>query len=1052
MGGKKHTLFLGAFYPELEEEFVNLIRAKKDYDPLAPLFVLVGSNLLRLYLQRLLVWKGYDHANIRFLTFVDFARLLAGQPLLAKGFSPLPFLGELIIVSQLTTQLREDSYFFPLRERPGLRKSLLATFQDLWDGGITEIPIKGGRKLEELNSLYQSFRSQITKNFFTESELILQASKYVTSFIDKWECPELIVYGFYDFPEMQRKLLEACAENLKITAFLPFQKNPGFDYALPTREWFKSLAFQEKILKKDFQEQPNSLKILQRDLFREELSGKKAPNDGAVKIIAAAHEVQEVKEIAREILRLAKEGIPFYEMAILLRNAEVYENIIRETFQNLGIPVFFNKGQSLLQTQEGKSVLLLLDLLGSNWPRSLVMEFLTFAPLAWSSFLKEEPSPAYWDLISRQAGIIAGRGEWEEKLALFISRAEGDEEAAAGRKSFKKEAADFLTFLQEFFADLNQFPTQGTWAQMATALVELIKKYWRPGERQAEILEVIQNLANLKELSGEANLGQFKEIIIEGLREKALKEGAFQNRSVCVSEIMPARGLSFRVVFIPGLVERAFPAAARQDPLLLDQERLKINEARGLKWGLPLKGGRLAEEKILFSLAISAAKERLVLSYPRLDPSSGRERIPSFFLLRVGEALLGEIVNYSKLEKLSFYRQIPLSRFAPEDPDQAVDAQEFDLAQIRQALREKDKKRIAYLSQLFPNLARAEKLARLRWGMRLFTEYDGCLLTEQARQNLQAKHYLAERILSATKLEVYATCPFRYFLGEVLKLVCFPSPEEVLRLPPSEKGNLVHEILYRFYQRLLQEDGGTWVKEKLEEYKKALQEEAEQVFAQVEKEELTGLPLLWEIDRQDILRDLQEFFSWDLSRPGDMRPQALEINFGFAQGHPPLKMELTEGVSILFRGRIDRLDFSANRERVGIIDYKTGKLSGREDGFSGGRNLQLPIYLWAAKKIWPEIDLNQSWAEYYCLNRREETKSLLFRGENWEEKEKTLKEIVKTIAKGISAGNFFPAPSKKEDCRFCDFQRVCEHGTDVLFIRKKGDPRAEAFLKMRGIE
>lgn len=1051
---KRHTLFLGPFHPELEEEFISCVKEKKALDPLAPVWVLVGSNLLRLYLQRLLLFKGFPHANVRFLTFIDLARLIALPPLMAQGKFPLPLGGELVIVDELVARLNEESYFYPLHKRGGLRRALLATFLDLWDSGLPAIPLKERKKLAELEDLYQTFRAQITKNFFSDRELLSQASRYAAAFSEKWGGQNLLVYGFYDFTENQKRLLESCAQHLEIVAFMPLRQNPGFDYAWPAYRWFKGLGGQEKILEKPLAKEINSLQVLQRDLFAPPWPKGERVADEKVKIIGAANEVQEVKEIAREIISLAQEDIPFQEMAILLRKAEIYLNIIKETFQNLGIPVFFAGGLPLLQTPEAKSVLLLLDLINSNWPRAQVMEFLTFAPLAWSNFLEEKPVPAYWDLISRQAGIIAGKKDWEEKLTSYIAQppeAEPDDENEGQKKSYPKEATRFKSFLQVFFTDLDSFPAQGTWSLLATRLMELVEKYLIPGETKQEIIKILQKIKDLDALQSEVDLRQFKEILTEAFKEESLKHGAFQEGSVCVAEIMPARGLSFRVVFIPGLVERVFPAAPRQDPLLLDHERLKINQAGQLRSGLPLKASRWQEEKILFSLAVSAAQERLILSYPRLDPASGKERIPSFFLLRVGEALTKEIINYSKFEALPFYQCLPLSRLAPAEAEQAIDEQEFDLAQIGKALQNQNSRFLVYLFHLFPNLARARKLAQLRWGRRLFTEYDGCLSSESAQRYLREKHLLLERILSPTKLEMYALCPFRYFLAEVLRLESYPSPEEIIRLSSLEKGKVIHEILYRFYQRLLPELNGSLVQEKLAEYKELLGQVAKEVFAQAEGKGTTGLALLWEIDQQDILQDLRGFLVQELSHKEDMVPKALELKFGLADAQPPAKMELPGGKIVYFRGRIDRVDFSKGREKVRIIDYKTGKLLGREDGFSGGCTLQLPLYLWAARQIWPTVDLHQSWAEYYCLNRREGYGRLTFQGKNWEEKEKILKEIIQTIEEGIRQGIFFAAPAKEGVCQYCDYKRVCEPGGDIIFARKKGDPLAAAFLKMREI-
>jgi hypothetical protein len=63
----EHRLFLGPFQPDLESEFLALIKKKKEGDPLAPMPVLVGSNLLGVYLRRFLVLSGLDHMNLRFL-------------------------------------------------------------------------------------------------------------------------------------------------------------------------------------------------------------------------------------------------------------------------------------------------------------------------------------------------------------------------------------------------------------------------------------------------------------------------------------------------------------------------------------------------------------------------------------------------------------------------------------------------------------------------------------------------------------------------------------------------------------------------------------------------------------------------------------------------------------------------------------------------------------------------------------------------------------------------------------------------------------------------
>ncbi|KPK93495.1 MAG: hypothetical protein AMJ94_03205 [Deltaproteobacteria bacterium SM23_61] len=642
-------------------------------------------------------------------------------------------------------------------------------------------------------------------------------------------------------------------------------------------------------------------------------------------------------------------------------------------------------------------------------------------------------------------------------MASWTAQQEQQEEEE-GSEALIREAEHFHVFLKDFFPALDRFPRNSSWKGMVKASLILLESYFEAnGDRQA-IGDVLRSLGTLDSLGREVQVRQFKEIVTEALEEKTLPHGSFQRGGVCVSDLMPARGLSFRAVFIPGLVERSFPASPRQDPLLLDPERQAMNQDLKEKGHLPLKRYRFAEEKLLFTLALGAARERLILSYPRLDPSTGRERIPSFFLLRVGEALCGEAMDYSRLEKIPQYARVPLSRLAPEDSAETIDEGEFDLSQVGKAFRTRDRSEVSYFRRAFPFFNRSAELALRRWGFHTFTEYDGCLTSARARKVLRERFALSGQVLSATKLETYAACPFHYFLAEILGLKPLPSPEEIRRIQPLERGTIVHEILFRFYEAASKKYPGPLRRENLEPYWKMLEETARRSFTAAETQGWTGYPLLWEIDRQSILDDLRAFLEKEAQAEGWMTPSLFEVRFGHGSRRSqkggagePISLALKDGAAFFLRGRMDRVDFSPARDSLRVIDYKTGILQGEEDGFCGGTTLQLPLYLMAACRIWKEADLEKSWAEYCSVSRKGKFARIPFRGDRWAEKEGNLKKILETISRGIREGTFFPFREKDRDCDYCDFKNLCEHGVDVLFQKKKKDPRAAAFLEMREI-
>ena len=89
-------------------------------------------------------------------------------------------------------------------------------------------------------------------------------------------------------------------------------------------------------------------------------------------------------------------------------------------------------------------------------------------------------------------------------------------------------------------------------------------------------------------------------------------------------------------MFVPGLAERVVPQRPREDPLLLDER-----DGRAIDPALVGQDERGSAERLLLKIAIGAASERLYLSYPRLDVSETRARVPSFYALDVVRAITG---------------------------------------------------------------------------------------------------------------------------------------------------------------------------------------------------------------------------------------------------------------------------------------------------------------------------------------------------------------------------------------------------------------------------
>jgi len=83
-----------------------------------------------------------------------------------------------------------------------------------------------------------------------------------------------------------------------------------------------------------------SLARLQRRLFKES-SSSPDPADDQVQIFSAPGEGRECVEIARRVLALARDGVAFDRIAVLLRSPEQYRVPLEEAFGRAGIPAHF---------------------------------------------------------------------------------------------------------------------------------------------------------------------------------------------------------------------------------------------------------------------------------------------------------------------------------------------------------------------------------------------------------------------------------------------------------------------------------------------------------------------------------------------------------------------------------------------------------------------------------------------------------------------------------------------------------------------------------------
>jgi ATP-dependent helicase/nuclease subunit B len=897
------------------------------------------------------------------------------------------------------------------------------------------------RKIAELAEIYEEVeRLKDEAGYFDGSDLLTVAAAAAPKSRLLDDAAAIILYGFAELNELEKKFLSACANGRTAYAFVP---EDVAGYARPLIEWLASIGIASAAAP------PRNDELSAPP--RNELSAD-------VQIISAPGVSQEVEEIARRILALAeRSGGSFSDAAVLLRNPEQYERTIRDVFNSAGIPHVFLEGIPYADTLAGRLIKLLLRIRLGGYERPEVMEFLELAPLR-SSLLKEFPgaSPADWDRYSREAGIVEGREQWtrindiRRRVEWRIERERRkpvDQRDAAALEVLEHDRRSLAVFektLALLLKRLEDIPNQDTIAALMASLLRALLSLAKLPDQDRAVAATLAGIARESVADERISLQSFASLVEDLLQQRLAARDIYRTGKVIIMSPNQAMGLSFTFVAIPGLVERSFPPPPRQDPILLDTERESLNvEFDG---SLLTRERQALEEQFTFGHALGAADGTLVLSYPRLDSATGQVRVASHFLLRVAEVLHGRLMDYDAFEKI--VERIPIGRLDPGP--MRLTPGEWDVAATARAVAGSDGSDLVNLPG-FARIVRGAQVEAARWGEYTFTQYDGMLHVPVAPPDLMAP----------TQLETYATCPFRFFGQKVLGVREIDEPESVETLSALDRGSILHDILEKFMSGLKRDGLLPFDPARKTEYQDRLRGVAHEVFHEFEQGGAVGYPFMWVVEKERILTDLEAFLAGELAEAEGYVPEYFEARFGpvpeWARLSPgsitdPLELPV-KGRTLRIGGYIDRIDVKGGSARV--IDYKSGRNYGEKDNlFRGGKSLQLPLYMLAADAILKKhgVPARAQESQYYYITARGGFKRVVFTRDQFEARDEEFKTILDTTAKGIASGTFPQNPDGGENCRFCEFTSVCGHARVALVDRKIEDKAIGELLEMWEIE
>lgn len=649
---------------------------------------------------------------------------------------------------------------------------------------------------------------------------------------------------------------------------------------------------------------------------------------GHVVAVAAPGPAREVQEVARRVKGLLAQGRYLPEdIAVIAPDPELYGPLVRTHFARYAIPVDVLPAP-LTNAPVVQAVLGLLRLAqGPRWHRDAVLGLLQSPYLPWqgagvgalAAALRALPPaapPQEW-LAALPPPLAAPLASLYQHLAGLAAPAPAADHCRAvralvGTLGIPGRVADL--------AHGGRPPAPGGLGAAAAA---------RAARELAALGALDRTLARLEraaqDLAGDEPLtaAEFLALLEGELAAQPWQPGAPAAGSR-VRFLVPAQaeGLRVPVVFVLGLAEGLFPAPYPHDWVL--------PEARRRALGLPTWDRHQARARIDFLRAVAAAQERLYLTRPATG-DDGEAWLPSPFWLAVAECL----ADFQE-------EQVPLSALVPTRPDPVACPADLYLyvaaaARGPGAATARRVHRLAPHALLNPGAwdaaVRRMAVEERRWAPG-FSRWDGRVEDPELLAAVAAR-FGPQEALSATALETYAFCGFRFFGERVLGL--HPGEEYEPDVAPDEQGALVHAILARFFQ--------TWGRRPLA--LPAARDLLHRVVDQAVAEGFQRLPAaLREAHRRRLRRWLEAWLEAEADRQAatgaQLLPTYFEVRFG--SGTP---VELAPGYR--FQGVIDRID-TTDTGQFALYDYKAGRAPRMAD-IDAGLRLQLPIYLAAAARL-----------------------------------------------------------------------------------------------------
>jgi ATP-dependent helicase/nuclease subunit B len=408
---------------------------------------------------------------------------------------------------------------------------------------------------------------------------------------------------------------------------------------------------------------------------------------------------------------------------------------------------------------------------------------------------------------------------------------------------------------------------------------------------------------------------------------------------------------------------------------------------------------------------------------------------------------------------------------APEQPEQAIDDAEYDLAVLGELLRLPAQQRaggLRYLLSHHEHLARALRFRARRWSLPRFSAADGFVAQDDASRALLAAHQLSVRAYSPSSLALVAACPYRFFLHSICGVRERASSAPTTTPDARERGVLMHSVQQAVFSQLRSEARLPLTAETLPAAQQILRDQFERLAAEERERRDPSTARVLDESLRGLRHDLEEWLRL-AARPSEWQPLYFELAFGVSKvgaacapssAHASGQVDeqsVAEPVllpGLKLSGVVDLVERHVLRDergrmRLRVTDYKSSLPEERMGIVSGGRLLQPLLYALALERLFTDAEVVEG-VLYFCTTRADFLSHLVPLDAR---ARAVFAELVSSIDSLLKAG-FLPAAPRKDECSRCPYLVVCgpyEEKERVPVVKAKDLARLAPLFRLRNL-